>query len=142
MSTNKRIPKRSIIGSRVSACCKDGLWRIGLVTAMRSKEDGLIQMEKKFSVRLESSKRVEEFSENEVMGPGFLSAIPLGTQLHMSQHVFVTHNGREVEGKVNRHDAAQVSYNICTFVIKQPHFHFHLRSQMFDHVNPNLSPPF
>jgi len=107
MSTNKRIPKRSIIGSRVSACCKDGLWRIGLVTAMRSKEDGLIQMEKKFSVRLESSKRVEEFSENEVMGPGFLSAIPLGTQLHMSQHVFVTHNGREVEGKVNRHDAAQ-----------------------------------
>ena len=91
MSTNKRIPKRSIIGSRVSVCCKDGVWRLGLVTAMRSKEDGLIPMEKKFSVKIECNKRVEEFSENEVIGPGFLSAIPFGTELVTGQHVFVTH---------------------------------------------------
>ena len=109
MSTNKRIPKRSIIGSRVSVRCKDGVWRIGLVTAMRSKEDGLIPMEKKFSVKIECSKKVEEFSENEMIGPGFLSAIPWGTELVMNQHVFVTHNGREVEGKVKSHNALQVN---------------------------------
>jgi len=107
MSTNKRIPKRSIIGSRVSVCCKDGVWRIGVVTAMRSKEDGLMPMEKKFSVKLEVNKAVDEFSENEVIGPGFLSAIPIGTELIMGQHVFVTNNGREVEGKVNNHNMIQ-----------------------------------
>jgi len=112
MSTNKRIPKRSIIGSRVSVRCKDGVWRIGLVTAMRSKEDGLIPMEKKFSVKIECNKKVEEFSENEVIGPGFLSAIPLGTELVMSQHVFVTHNGREVEGKVKSHNTLQDSVEV------------------------------
>ena len=118
MSTNKRIPKRSIIGSRVSVCCKDGVWRIGLVTAMRAREDGLIQVEKKFSVKLECSKRVEEFSENEVIGPGFLSAIPFGTELTMGQHVFVTNNGREVEGKVCSHNMSQV-----TVPAWQDHFH-------------------
>lgn len=112
MSTNKRIPKRSIIGSRVSVCCKDGVWRTGLVTAMRSKEDGLIPVEKKFSVKLECNKRVEEFSENEVIGPGFMSAIPFGTELIMGQHVFVTHNGREVEGKVNSHNTIQDSVEV------------------------------
>ena len=110
MSTNKRIPKRSIIGSRVSVCCKDGVWRIGLVTAMRAREDGLIPVEKKFSVKLECSKRVEEFSENEVIGPGFFSAIPFGTELIMGQHVFVTNNGREVEGKVRSHNVSQVTF--------------------------------
>lgn len=112
MSTNKRIPKRSIIGSRVSVCCKDGVWRIGLVTAMRAREDGLIPVEKKFSVKLECSKRVEEFSENEVIGPGFLSAIPFGTELIMGQHVFVTNNGREVEGKVRSHNVSQDSVEV------------------------------
>jgi len=112
MSTNKRIPKRSIIGSRVSVCCKDGVWRLGLVTAMRSKEDGLIPMEKKFSVKIECNKRVEEFSENEVIGPGFLSAIPFGTELVTGQHVFVTHNGREVEGKVKSHNTKQDSVEV------------------------------
>ena len=79
---------------------------------MRSKEDGLIPVEKKFSVKLECNKRVEEFSENEVIGPGFMSAIPFGTELIMGQHVFVTHNGREVEGKVNSHNTIQVTYNL------------------------------
>eukprot|EP00092_Neocalanus_flemingeri_P014066 GFUD01015175.1.p1 GENE.GFUD01015175.1~~GFUD01015175.1.p1 ORF type:complete len:580 (+),score=103.80 GFUD01015175.1:324-2063(+) len=107
MSTNKRIPKRSIIGSRVSVCCKDGAWRIGLVTAMRSREDGLMPMEKKFSVKIECTKAVDEYSESEVIGPGFLSAIPIGSELIVGQHVFVTNNGREVEGKVNSHNVIQ-----------------------------------
>jgi len=77
------------------------------VTAMRSKEDGMMPMEKKFSVKLDCTKAVYEFSESEVIGAGFLSAIPVGTELIMGQHVFVTNNGREVEGKVNSHDVIQ-----------------------------------
>lgn len=82
------------------------------MTAMRAREDGLIPVEKKFSVKLECSKRVEEFSENEVIGPGFLSAIPFGTELIMGQHVFVTNNGREVEGKVRSHNVSQDSVEV------------------------------
>jgi len=82
------------------------------VTAMRSREDSLMPMEKKFSVKLESSKTVEEFCESVLVGPGFLSVIPVGTELVTGQEVFVTNNGREVEGKVASHNIAQDSVEV------------------------------
>lgn len=91
MATNKRIPKRSIIGSRVSVQCFDGLWRPGVIAAMRSAAEGLLQAEKKFSVRLEVVGSLLECRESEMVGPGFLSCLPPSTRLQAGQ-VGVTHS--------------------------------------------------
>jgi hypothetical protein len=86
MATNKRIPKRSIIGARVSVQCVDGLWRAGVVAAMRAMgADGLMPAEKTFSVRLEGLGTVLECRETVIVGPGFLSAIPSSTRLKPGQ---------------------------------------------------------
>lgn len=71
------------------------------MTAMRSSEDGL--GEKFFSVKLEEIGIVQEFLEGDLVGPGFLSCLPSDTQLVGGQGVFLTHLGREVEGKVIIH---------------------------------------
>lgn len=81
MATCKRIPKRSIIGARVTVECVDGLWRPGVVAAMRHAADSLMPMEKKFSVRLEGLGSVLECREADIVGPGFLSILPPSTHL-------------------------------------------------------------
>ena len=50
-----------------------------------------------------------EHSETRILGPGFLSSLPPGARLSQGQHVFLTHNGREVEGRVVQHSRDQVS---------------------------------
>jgi len=108
MASTKRIPKRSIIGARVTVKCVDGFWRPGVVAAMRSSPaDSLFPGEKKFSVRLEGLGTVLECREAEIVGPGFLSNLPISTRLLPGQGVFVTNGGREVEGQVAEHDFAQ-----------------------------------
>ena len=82
MASTKRIPKRSIIGARVTVKCVDGFWRPGVVAAMRSSPaDSLFPGEKKFSVRLEGLGTVLECREAEIVGPGFLSNLPISTRL-------------------------------------------------------------
>ena len=80
MASTKRIPKRSIIGARVTVKCVDGFWRPGLVAAMRSSP-AEFSGEKKFSVRLEGLGSVLECREAEIVGPGFLSNLPISTRL-------------------------------------------------------------
>ena len=53
--------------------------------------------------------QVCEHSETRILGPGFLSSLPPGARLSQGQHVFLTHNGREVEGRVVQHSRDQVS---------------------------------
>ena len=79
MASTKRIPKRSIIGARVTVKCVDGFWRPGVVAAMRSSPADF--GEKKFSVRLEGLGTVLECREAEIVGPGFLSNLPCSTRL-------------------------------------------------------------
>ena len=81
MASTKRIPKRSIIGARVTVKCVDGFWRPGVVAAMRSSPIEFSGMEKKFSVRLEGLGTVLECREAEIVGPGFLSNLPISTRL-------------------------------------------------------------
>ena len=82
MASTKRIPKRSIIGARVTVKCVDGFWRPGVVAAMRSSPAlDLPAGEKKFSVRLERLGTVMECREAEIVGPGFLSNLPISTRL-------------------------------------------------------------
>ena len=85
MATAKRIPKRSIIGSRVAVQCLDRMWRCGVVAAMRSTADCLLSSEKKFSVRLEGLGTVLECREADIVGPGFLSVLPANTRLREGQ---------------------------------------------------------
>jgi len=108
MASTKRIPKRSIIGARVTVKCVDGFWRPGVVAAMRSSPAAtLFPGEKKFSVRLEMIGSVLECREAEIVGPGFLTNLPVDTRLLPGQGVFVTNGGREVEGQVAEHDFEQ-----------------------------------
>merc|ERR1719266_2573518 len=74
---------------------------------MRSSPIEFSGMEKKFSVRLEGLGTVLECREDEIVGPGFLSNLPISTRLLPGQGVFVTNGGREVEGQVAEHDFAQ-----------------------------------
>ena len=102
MQTGRRIPKRSILGSRVSVECEDGVWRPANVTAMRPA--GL------FELRLAGGAgRVVVAGEGELVGPGFLSCLPPFTKLLPGQRVWVTHSGREVQGEVALHHTDQVT---------------------------------
>ena len=53
--------------------------------------------------------QVTDHSEASILGPGFLSCLPPGVTLVPGQHVYITHNGREVEGQVRSHHTQQVS---------------------------------
>merc|ERR1719266_2915882 len=74
---------------------------------MRSSPIEFSGMEKKFSVRLEGLGTVLECREAEIVGPGFLTNLPVDTRLLPGQGVFVTNGGREVEGQVAEHDFEQ-----------------------------------
>ena len=90
----------NLAGSRVSVCCDGGLWRQGRVTSMRTSP---LETNKMFSVVLEGSSQMGEWKESDIYGPGFLTSLPWQTRLRKSQSVFLTHNGREVEGTVSQH---------------------------------------
>ena len=106
---------QSLTGSRVSVCCDDGLWRQGRVSSMRTSP---LETNKMFSVVLEGSNHLGEWSESDIYGPGFLTSLPWQTRLQKNQPVFLTHNGREVEGSVSQHLNNQVRLD-WTLILSQ-----------------------
>ena len=100
MSTGKRLAKRSLLGTKVMVPGQDGRYYAGQIQAVKSYEDSAV--DKRYSVKFEDTKRVFEFSEKVIIGPGFGSVS--GVQLLPGQVVFVTLNNREMMGKVVRHD--------------------------------------
>ena len=56
----------------------------------------------RYSVRFEESRRLFDFVEKDVVGPGFSSVASV--HLQPGQTVYVTHNQREMSGRVVRHD--------------------------------------
>ena len=120
----KRIPKRSILGSRVGVRADDGWWRLGVVTAMRTEEYSFRQgKEQAFSVRLDGERAALEYREQEIVGPGFRSSIPPVGSLNDGQFVYITHGGREVGGRVVSHDVdldeVRVDVASCGVVTKR-----------------------
>ena len=75
------------------------------MTSMRTSP---LETNKMFSVVLEGSSQLGEWNESDIYGPGFLTSLPWQTRLRSSQSVFLTHNGREVEGTVSQHLSNQV----------------------------------
>lgn len=128
MSINKRIAKRSIVGSRVSALNKEtGYFYPGVIIGCKNNEDLLhgmnftlnstnngiintsnstiINPNTKFVVKFESNGEIREFTENELVGPGFKSMNKL--KLRSGQKIWITYNGREVNGTVVYHQVAK-----------------------------------
>eukprot|EP00095_Tigriopus_kingsejongensis_P006543 maker-scaffold515_size150689-snap-gene-0.29 protein:Tk06543 transcript:maker-scaffold515_size150689-snap-gene-0.29-mRNA-1 annotation:"zinc finger protein 704-like" len=100
MSTGKRLAKRSILGTKVMVPGQDGLFHPGWIQAIKTPEGTL--SDARYAVKFEESKRVFEFCESDILGPGFESVT--SKHLQSGQGVFVTHNHREMCGKVVRHD--------------------------------------
>ena len=67
---------------------------------MKTYEDP--SLSNRYSVRFDESRRVVEFLEADIIGPGFQNVGAV--QLQPGQVVFVTHNQREMQARVIRHD--------------------------------------
>lgn len=114
MSTGKRLAKRSIIGTRVSAPGDDGKYYSGVIQSIKTpgsfpETNNSINLTPltRYSVRFDIrqgllGRRVTEFLETQLIGPGFNSVI--ATQLAAGQKAYVTYNNREVAGEVSYHD--------------------------------------
>ena len=101
MSTGKRIAKRSIIGTRVVAPSLDG--RFYPATIQSTKHYDMYQpTAQRYLVKFDNSRKVCEFGENELVGPGFAAVSAIG-MLMTGQRVYLTHGGREVDSKIIEH---------------------------------------
>lgn len=110
MSASKRLAKRSIIGTRVCGALKEtGLYHPGVIIGSKNPDEFILNSasshtgitpNSKFVVRFDTGE-VREFSEGELVGPGFGNVGSL--KLKPKQKAFVTHNGREVCGTVVYH---------------------------------------
>ena len=98
MSTGKRIAKRSILGTRVVAPGIDGRFYPAVIQSAKS-----CALENRYLVKFDNSRKVSEFGQRELIGPGFAGVSAIGTLLS-GQRVYLTHGGREVEATVLQHD--------------------------------------
>ncbi|TRY72744.1 hypothetical protein TCAL_00188 [Tigriopus californicus] len=98
-SVSKRLAKRSILGTRVVAPGDDGKLYPGIIQAMKTCEDRLGQ--NRYSVKFDDTRRVKEFRETEIVGPGFQNVT--SSKLRSGQIVYVTHCNREMQGAVVHH---------------------------------------
>ena len=118
---SKRLAKRSILGTRVAVRGDDGKFYAGMIQATKTCEEaessssshaesnrggGPVQTENRYSVRLDATRKVKEFAESEIVGPGFGSVA--GNKLCAGQIVYVTHMNREVQGAVLHHGKESV----------------------------------
>ncbi|KAK2721876.1 zinc finger protein 704-like [Artemia franciscana] len=107
MSMGRRIAKRSIVGTRVSAPDKlSGIFCTGVIQAMTTTESGPGRSITKYSVRFDSgSLPPQEYFKHQMVGPGFQNVTEVGV-LKPGQVVYWTHQGREVVGTVVRQVSA------------------------------------
>lgn len=108
MSTGKRLAKRSILGTRVSAPF-DGLYYSGIIQAIKnanpmdnSNEQTLYSV--LFENKINNRKVVLDFMAQDLIGPGFQTISNVA--LNKGQKVFITYNGREVAACVDHHNVA------------------------------------
>lgn len=101
MSTGKRLAKRSILGTRIVAPGQDGRFYPATIQAVKTYEDRIHG--NRYTVRFDNSRKVSEFLEAELIGPGFGGVGGLQGLLP-GQRVYITHLGREMEGTIMQHD--------------------------------------
>ncbi len=71
--------------------------------AMKTDEDSsrAVKGGRRYSVRFEGTRKVSEFSESEIIGPGFQNVST--SKLRPGQNVYITYCNREVQGSVVCH---------------------------------------
>eukprot|EP00090_Calanus_glacialis_P013815 TRINITY_DN22465_c0_g1_i1.p1 TRINITY_DN22465_c0_g1~~TRINITY_DN22465_c0_g1_i1.p1 ORF type:complete len:617 (+),score=78.78 TRINITY_DN22465_c0_g1_i1:242-2092(+) len=113
MSTGKRLAKRSILGTRIVAPGHDGRFYPAVIQAVKTYEDRL--SENSYTVRFDNSRKVSEFLETDLIGPGFSCVNSLSCLL-AGQRVYLTHLGREMEATIMSHDREndQVVVNLAS----------------------------
>ena len=125
MSTGKRLAKRSILGTRIVAPGQDGRFYPAVIQSVRPGDllggQRLAAGHARYTVRFDNSRKISEFMESDLIGPGF-SGISTDTQLMPGQRVYLTHGGREMEGTIITHDPArdQATVNIATVSVTLP----------------------
>jgi len=106
MASGRRPGKRSIVGSRVCAPLADGLLYPGVIvsvqpTASTSSDPGSrTSTQQSYTVLFDADASTQTFRESDVFGNGFQSVS--ATRLKPGQTVYITHNGREVKGRIDR----------------------------------------
>ncbi len=97
MFSTRRLAKRSIVGTRISAVWTDGRFYPGVIQSTDTHSSG----QEFYTVSFDDG-FTKVFKETDIVGPGFRSVSCL--TLKPRQKVFLTHNGREVTGHVLNHD--------------------------------------
>ena len=102
MASGRRPGKRSIVGSRVCALQADGLLYPGVIVSVvptASTPDPAARTSPQlYTVRFDVGGSTQTFRESDVFGVGFQSVS--AARLKPGQTVYITHNGREVKGRV------------------------------------------
>ena len=113
MSTGKRLAKRSILGTRIVAPGHDGRFYPAVIQAVKTSQPHT-ETENRYSVRFDNSRKVSEFLERDLIGPGF-AGLSAETHLMPGQRVYITHTGREMEGTISAHDTTtdQITVNLA-----------------------------
>lgn len=113
MSTNKRLAKRSIVGTRVCALGPDKLYYTGTIQKVKTPTIGipdnscvLLTPDTKYIVRFDLDQGnmvgTKEFFGSDLIGPGFQSVH--NVNLSPGQPIYITYNGRESCAKVLSHN--------------------------------------
>lgn len=109
MSGNRRLAKRSIVGTKVCALWKDGRFYPGVITDHSGELS--IADEQKYTVVFDDGFQKSVYARH-IIGHGFQQINSF--RLKHGQKVFLTAHGREVSGVVVRHDtdSDQVVVNV------------------------------
>lgn len=120
MSNNKRLAKRSIVGTRVCAPGQNQLYYSGVIQKVKTQSIGIgdnhcimLTPDTKYMVRFDLGQEMmgsNEYLGSELIGPGFQSVM----NLHLSpgQRIFITYNGRESVAEVLSHDFLKDEVNV------------------------------
>lgn len=99
MQSHKRLPKRNLIGTRVSAPWSDGRFYCGTVESMTEQPNGQYM----YSVLFDDG-YTKLYFHKDIVGSGFNTIS--GAYLKHGQKVYISYQGRELAGLVVKHNKA------------------------------------
>jgi len=120
MFSGRRPGKRSIVGTRVCARFAGGFYQPGVISAIQTAAPWEAAVVDRYMVEFDDGSR-QTFDGVDIVGSGFQTVTR--DRLGVGQTVFITHNGREVEGSIEQvnsgDDVVMVSLmdNSCSSVL-------------------------
>lgn len=105
MFGSRRLAKRSIIGTRVCAPWTDGKYYPGVIQTTQTWPNG----EEVYTVSFDGGFN-KVIQDRDLVGPGFQTI--MSAKLNKGQKVFITYNGREISGTVEKHDVPEDNVTI------------------------------